>query len=95
MNTERYEKIETAEQAVQLAEVQTDSEESPENTAELPQNYRITSDTLGIGLPKERIEANLLAIRTLQELEAEQRPATEAEQEILAEYGLGRSETSL
>lgn len=86
LNTERYEKIETAEQAVQLAEVQTDSEESPENTAELPQNYRITSDTLGIGLPKERIEANLLAIRTLQELEAEQRPATEAEQEILAEY---------
>lgn len=86
LNTERYEKIETAEQAVQPAEVQTDSEESPENTAELPQNYRITSDTLGIGLPKERIEANLLAIRTLQELEAEQRPATEAEQEILAEY---------
>ena len=86
LNTERYEKIETAEQAVQPAEVQTDSEESPENTAELPQNYRITSDTLGIGLPKERIEANLLAIRTLQELEAEQRPATEAEQETLAEY---------
>lgn len=86
LNTERYEKIETAEQAVQPTEVQTDSEESPENTAELPQNYRITSDTLGIGLPKERIEANLLAIRTLQELEAEQRPATEAEQEILAEY---------
>lgn len=86
LNTERYEKIETAEQAVQPAEVQTDSEESPENTAELPQNYRITSDTLGIGLPKERIEANLLAIRTLQELETEQRPATEAEQEILAEY---------
>lgn len=86
LNTERYERIETAEQAAQPAEVQTDSEESPENTAELPQNYRITSDTLGIGLPKERIEANLLAIRTLQELEAEQRPATEAEQEILAEY---------
>lgn len=86
LNTERYEKIETAEQAVQPAEVQTDSEESPENTAELPQNYRITSDTLGIGLPKERIEANLLAIRTLQELETEQRPATESEQEILAEY---------
>lgn len=86
LNTERYEKIETAEQAAQPAEVQTDSEESPENTAELPQNYRITSDTLGIGLPKERIEANLLAIRTLQELEAEQRPAAAAEQEILAEY---------
>lgn len=35
LNTERYEKIETAEQAVQPAEVQTDSEESPENTAEV------------------------------------------------------------
>lgn len=79
-------KAEPQTEVVEQAEEPVFSEEQPESNAELPQNYRITSDTLGIGLPKERIEANLLAIRTLQELEAEQRPATEAEQEILAEY---------
>ena len=82
LDTTLFEKAEVVEQA----EEPVFSEEQPESNAELPQNYRITSDTLGIGLPKERIEANLLAIRTLQELETEQRPATEAEQEILAEY---------
>lgn len=79
-------KAEPQTEVVEQAEEPVFSEEQPESNAELPQNYRITSDTLGIGLPKERIEANLLAIRTLQELETEQRPATEAEQEILAEY---------
>ena len=78
-------KAEPQTEVVEQAEEPVFSEEQPESNAELPQNYRITSDTLGIGLPK-RIEANLLAIRTLQELETEQRPATEAEQEILAEY---------
>lgn len=86
LDTTLFEKAEPQAEVVEQAEGPVFSEEQPESNAELPQNYRITSDTLGIGLPKERIEANLLAIRTLQELEAEQRPATEAEQEILAEY---------
>lgn len=86
LDTTLFEKAEPQAEVVEQAEEPVFSEEQPENNAELPQNYRITSDTLGIGLPKERIEANLLAIRTLQELETEQRPATEAEQEILAEY---------
>ena len=86
LDTTLFEKAEPQAEVVEQAEEPVFSEEQPESNAELPQNYRITSDTLGIGLPKERIEANLLAIRTLQELEAEQRPATEAEQEILAEY---------
>lgn len=86
LDTTLFEKAEPQAEVVEQAEEPVFSEEQPESNAELPQNYRITSDTLGIGLPKERIEANLLAIRTLQELETEQRPATEAEQEILAEY---------
>ena len=86
LDTTLFEKAEPQAEVVEQAEGPVFSEEQPESNAELPQNYRITSDTLGIGLPKERIEANLLAIRTLQELETEQRPATEAEQEILAEY---------
>lgn len=86
LDTTLFEKAEPQAEVVEQAEEPVFSEEQPESNAELPQNYRITSDTLGIGLPKERIEANLLAIRTLQELEAEQRPAAAAEQEILAEY---------
>lgn len=86
LDTTLFEKVESQTEVEEQAEDPVFSEEQPESNAELPQNYRITSDTLGIGLPKERIEANLLAIRTLQELETEQRPATEAEQEILAEY---------
>ena len=86
LDTTLFEKAEPQTEVLEQAEEPVFSEEQPESNAELPQNYRITSDTLGIGLPKERIEANLLAIRTLQELEAEQLPATEAEQEILAEY---------
>lgn len=86
LDTTLFEKAEPQTEVLEQAEEPVFSEEQPESNAELPQNYRITSDTLGIGLPKERIEANLLAIRTLQELETEQRPATEAEQEILAEY---------
>ena len=86
LDTTLFEKAEPQAEVVEQAEEPVFSEEQPESNAELPQNYRITSDTLGIGLPKERIEANLLAIHTLQELETEQRPATEAEQEILAEY---------
>lgn len=86
LDTTLFEKAEPQTEVLEQAEEPVFSEEQPESNAELLQNYRITSDTLGIGLPKERIEANLLAIRTLQELETEQRPATEAEQEILAEY---------
>lgn len=86
LDTTLFEKAEPQTEVLEQAEEPVFSEEQPESNAELPQNYRITSDTLGIGLPKERIEANLLAIRTLQELEAEQRPAAAAEQEILAEY---------
>ena len=86
LDTTLFEKAEPQAEVVEQAEEPVFSEEQPESNAELPQNYRITSDTLGIGLPKERIEANLLAIRTLQELETEQRPATPAEQEILTEY---------
>lgn len=86
LDTTLFEKAEPQTEVLEQAEEPVFSEEQPESNAELPQNYRITSDTLGIGLPKERIEANLLAIRTLQELETEQRPATPAEQEILTEY---------
>lgn len=52
----------------------------------IPENYRITNDRLGEGGPKEKFKRNVEAIRVLKALEADNRPASPAEQEILAQY---------
>ena len=57
---------------------------------EIPQadrhNFRITDDALGVGTPSERFQNNVAAIRLLKTLEAEERFATPAEQEVLSRY---------
>lgn len=49
-------------------------------------NYTITDDALGTGGTKEKFNRNILAIETLQKVEAENRLATPEEQEILSQY---------
>ncbi len=50
-------------------------------------NYRITdADKVGAGSLKQKCRANLTAIELLKRLEAQDRPATEAEQQILVRY---------
>lgn len=49
-------------------------------------NYRITDDALGAAPPSQRYANNMVAIRLLKQLEAENRPATPEEQEVLAKY---------
>jgi N12 class adenine-specific DNA methylase len=50
-------------------------------------NYRLTdADKIGAGTPTEKVEGNLAAIRLLKEIEAAGRPATAAEQAVLAKY---------
>ena len=49
-------------------------------------NYRIMDDNLGEGGPKLKYARNVAAIRTLFQLEAENRNATPREQEILSNY---------
>ena len=49
-------------------------------------NYRITDDALGAAPPSQRYANNVAAIRLLKQLEAEDRPATAEEQEVLAKY---------
>ena len=49
-------------------------------------NYRITDDVLGAAPPSQRYANNVAAIRLLKQLEAENRPATPEEQEVLAKY---------
>ena len=62
-------------------------EQSPPETPLLPaRNFRITDSQLGVGGAKTRYGWNITAIRTLQTLEAEGRPATPQEQEVLSRY---------
>ncbi len=49
-------------------------------------NFRITDDALGVGGAKEKFRNNLAAIKLLHELQAENRLATPAEQEVLSKY---------
>lgn len=51
-----------------------------------PENYVITDDHIGVGTPSQRFENNLAAIKTVQQLQAQERSATKAEQEIMAKY---------
>ena len=62
---------------------------SPEMEGQAPEpagNYRILDDHLGEGGQHAKADRNIEAIRTLRLLEAENRPASAAEQEILAQY---------
>ena len=49
-------------------------------------NYRITDDALGAAPPSQRYANNVAAIRLLKQVEAENRLATAAEQEVLSRY---------
>ena len=49
-------------------------------------NFRITDDALGIGGAKEKFRRNVDAIRTLEQIESENRLATPEEQKILSQY---------
>ena len=65
-----------------------------EETADVPlehnvsnsQNFIITDENLGVKTPKARFAANVEAIRTLNNIEAENRTATPAEQAVLSGY---------
>ncbi len=48
--------------------------------------FKITDDDLGVGTKSERYANNINAIKTLKQIEGEQRLATPAEQEILSKY---------
>ena len=58
----------------------------PEIPAEQRHNFHITDSELGNGTPSEKYAANVAAIRTLKQIEAEERLATPEEQETLSRY---------
>lgn len=58
----------------------------PEIPADQRRNFHITDPELGHGTCSEKYAANVAAIRTLKQIEAEERLATPEEQEILSRY---------
>ena len=58
----------------------------PEISTDQRHDFHITDDALGHGTPSEKYAANAAAIRTLKQIEAEERLATPEEQEILSRY---------
>ena len=62
------------------------SEPDPVEPIQASKNFRITDDSLGVGGPKSKFAMNVAAIRTLKQIETEQRQATLSEQEILSRY---------
>ena len=58
----------------------------PEIPRDQRHDFHITDDALGHGTPGEKYAANVAAIRTLKQIEAEERLATPEEQEILSRY---------
>ena len=50
------------------------------------ENYVISDMELGVGTAKEKFQRNVEAIRTLETIESEKRPATNEEQEALSKY---------
>ena len=57
-----------------------------EHNASNSQNFIITDENLGVKTPKARFAANVEAIRTLNNIEAENRTATLVEQAVLSGY---------
>ena len=58
----------------------------PEIPRDQRHDFHITDDALGHGAPSEKYADNAAAIRTLKQIEAEERLATPEEQEILSRY---------
>ena len=84
--TKEPERETIAEEAVSADEPVAEESTTPAPTPDRGDNFTITDDNLGDGGAKMKFRANVDAIRTLKTLEAEKRPATAEEKEILSKY---------
>ena len=77
---------EAQEEVISLPEIIVPKKE--ESTEQQPEgektNFRITDDNLGVGSDREKCRNNIEAIRTLRQIEQENRLAAPEEQEILS-----------
>ena len=90
-NTELVDDISPLEESVPVSESdilqETESQSPIQNQSDISaENYVISDMELGIGTAKEKFQRNVEAIRTLETIESEKRPATNEEQEVLSKY---------
>ena len=71
---------------VEHFETEETADVPPEHNASNSQNFVITDENFGVKTPKARFAANIEAIRTLNNIEAENRTATAEEQAVLSGY---------
>lgn len=71
---------------LQIREAAETIQQKEENAALKTDYFRITDEHLGEGSKREKFQNNIEAIRTLQLIENEERPATPEEQETLSKY---------
>lgn len=71
---------------LQINNIPAQSPENAEVAAGKPANFKITDDNLGVGGAKLKYAWNTAAIRTLKQIESENRYATPDEQQILSRY---------
>lgn len=71
---------------VEHFETEETADVSLEHNASNSQNFVITDENFGVKTPKARFAANIEAIRTLNNIEAENRTATAEEQAVLSGY---------
>ena len=90
-NTELVDDISPLEEFVPVSESdilqETESQLPIQSPSDISaQNYVISDMELGVGTEKEKFQRNVEAIRTLETIESEKRPATNEEQEVLSKY---------
>ena len=90
-NTELVDDISSLEESVPVSESdilqETESQSPIQSPSDISaENYVISDMQLGIGTAKEKFDRNVEAIRTLETIESEKRPATNEEQEVLSKY---------
>ena len=90
-NTELVDDISPLEESVPVSEndiLQETKSQSPiQNQSDISaENYVISDMELGVATAKEKFQRNVEAIRTLETIESEKRPATNEEQEVLSKY---------
>ena len=83
---EHFEMEETADVPLEHFEMEETADVPPEHNASNSQNFVITDENFGVKTPKARFAANVDAIRTLNNIEAENRTATPVEQAVLSGY---------
>mgnify|MGYP001786864517 FL=1 len=90
-NTELVDDISPLEESVPVSESdilqETESQSPIQNQSDISaENYVISDMELGVGTAKEKFQRNVEAIRTLETIESEKRPATNEEREVLSKY---------